>query len=46
MTKEEVRERFRAILERALSKPLEECMPMPVFSTVSQRVRVDQDSGG
>ena len=39
MTKEEVHERFRVILERALAKPLEEIMPMPVFSTGSQRVR-------
>ena len=44
MTKEEIHERFRTVLERALAKPLEECTPMPVFSTVSQRVRVDQDS--
>ena len=44
MTKEEVHDRFRIVLERALAKPLEECIPMPVFSTGSQRVRVDQDA--
>ena len=45
MTKEEIQARFRAVLERALAKPLEEIMPVPVFSTGPQRLRVDWDSG-